>query len=240
VGEQTKAFTAVHAGQLVEQSGRDRSLTCRQNQRRSRRPVTVREPFPQTFGILVAVERVADTIPNGCRRTWRDEVGGWGRTELGVLGAVIGLADGVERPADSVITSPGSGIRIIAPCLDSWRLQLDRTSRHVATEHHSPQRTAPRQMDAQCSSLPWSSHRAGQSRRTAVGPLPHNPPVSLAVDATADPSDIRERVCPGQRAGRIDLGKHIGSPGAPVGSVTGSEVRRRALRWVLAVLGSRR
>jgi hypothetical protein len=37
-------------------------------------------------------------------------------------------------------------------------------------------------------------------------------------------SDIRERVCPGQRAGRIDLGKHIGSPGAHVDSVTGSEV----------------
>ena len=113
MGEQTKAFTAVHAGQLVEQPGRDRSLTCRQRQRLSRGPAIVDEPFPQTFGIFVAVERVTGTIPNGCRRTWRDEVGSQRRTELGVLGAVIGLADRVERPADSVITSPGAGIHVI-------------------------------------------------------------------------------------------------------------------------------
>jgi hypothetical protein len=169
-GEEPKAFTAVYAGQFVEQSGRDRGLSSSQDQRRSRGPATVGELLPQTFGILVAVERVTGTISSGCRRTWRDEVGSRGRAEPGVLRAVIGLADRVERPADSVITSPRSGIRVIAPRLDSRRLRLDRTSRHVATEHYSPQGAASaRQMDAHCSSLSWSSHPAGQSRRSACG-----------------------------------------------------------------------
>ena len=152
--EEPQAFTAVYARQLVEQSGRDRSLSSSQDRRRCRGPATVGEPLSQTFGILVAVERVTGTISSGCRRPWRDEVGSRGRAEPGVLGAVIGLAARVERPADSVITSPGSGIRVIAPRLDSWRLRLDRTSRHVATEHYPPQRAAsPGQMDAHCSSL---------------------------------------------------------------------------------------
>jgi hypothetical protein len=171
--EQPKAFTAVYAGQFVEQSGRDRSLSSRQDQRRPRRPATVAEPLPQTFGILVAVERVTGTISSGCRGPWRDDVGSRGGAEPGVFGAVIGLAARVGRPTDSVITSPGSGIRVTAPRLDGWRLRLDRTSRHVATEHYSPQGAASAgQMDAHCSSLSWSSHRAGQSRCTAYGPLP--------------------------------------------------------------------
>jgi hypothetical protein len=51
-GEEPKAFTAVYARQLVEQSGRDRGVGSRQVQRRSRGSATVGEPLPQTFGIL--------------------------------------------------------------------------------------------------------------------------------------------------------------------------------------------
>jgi hypothetical protein len=192
-GEQPQAFTAVYARQLVEQSGRNRSVSRSQHQRRSRGPATSGEPFPQTFGILVAVERVTGTISSGCRRPWRDQVGSRGRAEPGVLGAVIGLAARVGRPADSVITSPGSGIRVIAPRLDRRRLRLDRTSRHVATEHYSPQGAASAgQMDAHCRSLSWSSHRAGQSRCSAYGPLPHTLSRSSLMVPPPRP-DIRER-----------------------------------------------
>ncbi len=150
-------------------------MSSSQDQRRSRGPVTVGEPLPQTFGIVVTIERVTGTISSGCRRPRRDQVGSRGRAEPGVLGAVIGLAARVRRPADSVITSPGSGIRVIAPRLDSRRLQLDRTPRHVATEHYSPQSAASAgQMDAHCISLSWSSHHAGRSRCSAYGPLPHS------------------------------------------------------------------
>src|SRR5690242_15997781 len=114
-GEEPTAFTAVYARQLVEQSGRDRGLSSSQHQRRSGVPATVGEPLPQTSGVLVAVERVTGTILSSCRRPRWDEVGSRGRAEPGVLGAVVGLAARVERPADGVITSPRSSIGVIAP-----------------------------------------------------------------------------------------------------------------------------
>ena len=60
-GKEPKAFTAVNARQLVEQSGRHRGLSSSQDQCRSRGPVTVGKPLPQTFGILVTIERVTGT-----------------------------------------------------------------------------------------------------------------------------------------------------------------------------------
>jgi hypothetical protein len=56
-----------------------------------------------------------------------------------VCGAVVGLAVRVIRPADRVITSPGPGVRIATPLLGGRRFHLDRTSRHVTTEHDSAQ-----------------------------------------------------------------------------------------------------
>jgi hypothetical protein len=52
-----------------------------------------------------------------------------------------------------VVTSPGPSIRVIPPLLGSWRLQLDRTSRYVATEHYSSQRARAGEVDAHRCSL---------------------------------------------------------------------------------------
>jgi hypothetical protein len=153
VGKRAQALAAVYAGQLVEQPGHNRALgDCQQ--RVSRRWATRGEPSPQTHGVLVTVERVTGRIPNASGRTWRDLADGRGRAELGVLGAVVGLADQITRPPNRMITSPGPGVSVTAPSLRSWRLQLDRTSRHVATDDYSSQRGASAgQVDAHRCSL---------------------------------------------------------------------------------------
>jgi hypothetical protein len=69
-------------------------------------------------------------------------------------------------------------------------------------------------MDAHCSSLSWSSHHTGQSRRTADGPWPYHPPVSLVVALPPIRPDTRVRVRPGQCSpGRADPGSIVGLPG---------------------------
>jgi hypothetical protein len=116
--------------------------------------------------------------------------------ELGVLGAVVGLADRVTGPANRVITSPGPGVSVTAPPLGRWRLQLDRTSRHVATEHYSSRRApAAGQVDAHRCSLsrvvvpPCGPGRLLRSR----GFVAAHPVRLTIIDATRTRSRLRGR-----------------------------------------------
>jgi hypothetical protein len=105
-------------------------------------PARLAELGAQAGGILVAVKRVTGLVPAGRGRTGVACLHGRRRAELGVVGAIVGLADRVVSPADRVVASPGPGIRVAPPALSSWRFYLNRASDNVATDHYSPQRGA--------------------------------------------------------------------------------------------------